>query len=231
MSRIRAWLQREREKLSGMSAGKAAEYIWEYYRLWIIIIVCALSLTVFTIVRMSTVPAEVSFFLVMTNTHADVGDGSDLWKGYVAYTGFDPHEGQIHFDAQNYFDFSKNQGDGNTYYSYFCGMVDAGVLDAAVMEKDNLIAVGRTGRLKDLDRGECAALKEKYGDRLIYAQPLNEEYSMDLVPIGIDISDSILVTKYGMYQEGCALGIGSESTRLAAVSQFLNYIMEEPQDD
>ena len=36
-----------------------------------------------------------------------------------------------------------------------------------------------------------------------------------------------MVTKYGMYPNGCALGIGAGSTRIEAVIQFLNYIMED----
>jgi hypothetical protein len=227
MNRIQRWYQEEKKKLNGMSKKEKAAYLWSYYKLWFLSILCILSLLVFTVVRMITVPSKVTFFLIMTNTHADVGDNSEFWKGYTDYTGYDPKEGQIHFDAQNYFDFAKNQGEGNQYYSYFCGMVDADTLDAVVMEKDNLTAVGETGRLKDLNREACAELKEKYGDRLIYATPLNTDYSTEPVPIGIDISDSILVTKYGMYPNGCALGIGAGSTRIEAVIQFLNYIMED----
>jgi hypothetical protein len=57
--------------------------------------------------------------------------------------------------------------------------------------------------------------------------PYDEEYGEDQVPVGIDISDSILMTKYNLYPDSCALGIGAYSEHLDAVEQFLDYIFEE----
>ena len=95
------------------------------------------------------------------------------------------------------------------------------------MEPEALTALGSTGRLLDLNRPDCATLRRKYADRLLYALPLNTEYSGTPVPIGIDISDSILVTKYHLYPDACALGIGAGTGRLSAAEAFLEYIYTE----
>jgi hypothetical protein len=42
--------------------------------------------------------------------------------------------------------------------------------------------------------------------------------------VGIDISDSILMTRYHLYADGCALGIGAQSSNIDAVEKFLEYI-------
>ena len=79
----------------------------------------------------------------------------------------------------------------------------------------------------DLDSEEYAAIKEKYGDRFLYCEPFDEEYSDEPVAIGIDISDSILMTKYNIYPDSCALGIGANSEHIEAVEAFLDYIFTE----
>ena len=79
----------------------------------------------------------------------------------------------------------------------------------------------------DLQDERCKSIYEKYKDRLIYTIPYDTEYSKDPVPVGIDISDSILMSKYHIYTEGCALGIGAQSSNIEAVQRFLEYIYEE----
>ena len=44
--------------------------------------------------------------------------------------------------------------------------------------------------------------------------------------MGIDVSDSILMTKYHLYSDGCALGIAVESGNIEQVERFLAFILE-----
>ena len=115
---------------------------------------------------------------------------------------------------------------GNKYYEVFVATVDSGVLDAVTMEPEDLSLLGESGRLMDLRDERCGAIYEKYKDRLIYSIPYDKEYSTEPVPVGIDISDSILISKYHIYTDGCALGIGAQSSNIEAVEKFLDYIYE-----
>jgi hypothetical protein len=67
---------------------------------------------------------------------------------------------------------------------------------------------------------------EMYGDRLIYAVPLDEEYSADSVPIGIDLTDSRLLTEYHIYGDSCAVGLSANCPHMDAVLMFLSFAME-----
>ena len=73
---------------------------------------------------------------------------------------------------------------------------------------------------------KAAALYEKYRDRLVYSIPYDTEYSTDPVPIGIDVSDSILMTKYHIYENSCVFSIGSYTRNLEACTEFLDWILE-----
>ena len=227
MNRLKAWFAAEKEKVLHLGPRAGVEYIWQYYKLWIVGIGFFLCFGTWMLVRILTTPTTVTYYMTLANTRADTGEGSRLWTAFVAYSGYDPRAGQIVLNSDSYFSYAEDQGRGNTYYNVFAGMVDAGILDAVTMGTEDLTALGQSGRLMDLSREECRALYEKYGDRLLYALPFDTEYSTEPVPIGIDVSGSRLVTDYHIYSGDCALGIGSQCTRLEAVERFLDFIFQE----
>lgn len=228
MNWLKSWFSQEKEKVRNIKTFRAkVEYIWQYYYLWIIGIVCAVSIISFVIYRYNTALKENWFFITFTNTYADVGNDSGLWDGYVEYTGYDTTVKNVEFNDISYFDYATDHAVGNEYYEVFVAHVDAGTLDAVTMEKESLVALGASGRLMDLNDERCASIMEKYGDRLVCCEPYDEEYELDLVPVGIDISDSILMTECNIYPDSCVLGIGAHAQHLDAVEQFLDYIFEE----
>ena len=194
--------------------------------LFIVGLVCLICFGAFVIHQARTALKDHWFYLTITNTRQDVGTNSDLWKGYVDYTGYDVTQKMVEFNDEIYFDYSKNRAAGNKYYEVFVATVDSGVLDAVTMEPEDLSLLGESGRLMDLRDERCGAIYEKYKDRLIYSIPYDKEYSTEPVPVGIDISDSILISKYHIYTDGCALGIGAQSSNIEAAEKFLDYIYE-----
>lgn len=225
--RHREWARTEKIKISEIpGTKKKAAYIWEYYKLWIIGIVCAVWFFSFAIHQYTTTLHDYWCYMIFANTYAEAGDGSELWNDYVEYAGFDLTEKEVEFNDESYFDYLKGVT-GNTYFESFVTYADSGILDGIVMGNGSLAALGKSGRLMDLDSEECASIKEKYGDRFIYSEPFDEEYGKDMVPVGIDISDSRLVTEYNIYPLDTALGIGALSTRVESVELFLDFIFEK----
>lgn len=227
MNWLKAYLQQEREKIRELSGGAKAAYIWEYYKLWIIGIGSFLILTIWLAFRILTNIPDNWMFLCIVDTRARMGTETEFWQGYVDYTGYDLKQKKVEFNSDNYFNYAQDYGRGNDYYDAFIAYIDSGRLDAAIMTVDSLTKFGESGRLLDLNREECKNLMEKYGDRILYAIPYDTEYSEDPVPIGIDISDSIVMTKYRAYEKDCAIGISAFSQNIEAVEKFMDYIYEE----
>ena len=227
MSRWKQFLASEKEKTKNLNAKQKISYIWDYYKVWITVIVCLVTTVSYVGVRAVTTLSDHWFYIGFIGTQADVSNDSELYKGYIDYTGYDLNEKLVEFDNRLYFDYAQNKGRGNRYFEVFCAYIDAGTLDACTMSKDALISFGESGRLLDLDNEKCSSIKEKYGDRFLYCQPIDEAYSTEAVAVGIDISDSILMTKYKMSDKDCALGISAYSENIDAVEKFLDYIFTE----
>ena len=212
------------KSLKGIS--KKVEYIWEYYWYWILAIGFAIVFSAYCIYAYNTAVTDYWFYITYANTTADIGDGSDLYNEFIEREGFDLSKKNVEFNNQAYFDYGVNET-GNSYFESFITYTDAGTLDSVTMTVDQLTLLGQSGRLLDLNSDQCKSIKEKYGDKFIYCEPYDEDYSDDLVPIGIDVSDSILMTEYKIYEDSCALGIGAASSNIDTVEEFLDFIFEE----
>lgn len=226
LKRLRGWWTEESRKMKALSREQRIAYIWEYYNLWIIGILSAVLLLSWSVWHYFTSNADNWFFACFANTHADLGDGSEFWRDFADYAGYDLDEKNLVFNAQCYCD-PAGKTSGNGYYQMLTAYLVSGDLDVLVMESDRLQVMGTTGRLMDLDDERVRKISEQYGDRLIYCEPSDEDYGKETVPIGIDLSDSILIEKNQAYTEDAALGINALASHIDQIEVFLAYIFEE----
>ncbi len=218
----------EKEKLKRLPFKEKLRYIWTYFWIPIVAIVLVLGFGTFLIVRIATNIPDNWLMVTFANTTAQAGTGSQLWEDFTDYAGYDLKEKKVEFNAESYFDYLKDQAKGNAYYNAFVTLSDVGELDAITMESASLAALGQSGRLFDLNNEKCAALKTKYANRFVYYTPTDENGTeLDPIPVGIDISDSLLVTKYHLYVDSCALGVGAHSENIKEVGDFLNFVLGE----
>ena len=115
---------------------------------------------------------------------------------------------------------------GNNYYNKLIALMDGGVLDLLIMEKEDLQAIGSTGRLLDLE-GEYFLLDQHWKDRLIYCENTASDYEKSLVPVAVDLTGSFLTEAEGPYPEGCAVSLSAFSSRPEELERFLIFFLEE----
>ena len=223
---MKKWLQQERDKLRGLTVPQKLRYIWDYYKLWIIGIAALLAFSGYAVTNYIHANRDNHIYVAFVNTMADLGEDSGFWKDYVAYSGVDVKEETVTFDTENYFYMTKGNVTGNHYYEKVVVLIDSKTADALVMETKNLVALGQSGRLIDLNNEKTKQLMERYADRLITTEVTDEDGTTREVPVGIDISDSRLVTRDQAYTE-CALGISETIDDTQAVEEFLAYLIGE----
>lgn len=228
MSRISEWYNEEKLKLEGMPVKSRLSYILEYYWLWIAGILLVLVFGIYLTVHI--IEGEPEYWIYVALPGAATEQTQQLSSDFAEYMNYDLSEKQEVFNNELYFDPTKATGTNNSYYQMFVTLVEAGTLDGLIMNEAQIQAIGASGRLKDLKREECEELYEKYKDRLVYCEPYDETYETDSngkVPVGIDISDSILVTEYKLYEDDCVIGIGAYSERIDEMGNFLSFILED----
>ena len=223
---IRKWFRREKEKIASLPAKQRIRYIWDYYWLWIIGIGFALIFGIWFVWRSATAIRENWISVVFPNAMTEVGNDSKLWKDYVEFSGFDTKEKNVLFEDRLYFDPTTASGMNNNYYQSFVAMIETGQADAVTMRRDEIEALGKSGYLIDLSSDPVKEIYDRYKDRLVYSIPYDTSYSTDPVPVGIDVSDSILMTEYHIYENSCVFSIGSNSRNIETCGQFLDWILD-----
>ena len=229
--RLSVWWDTERTKLRPLTARQRAEYIWMYYRLWIVGILCTVLLVSTGISGFAASRRENWLAVCFANTYAELGNGSAFWKDYAQYAGYDLEEGNLYFNAQIYVDPAR-QSYGNHYYNLLVSLMDSGTLDAVVMERDRLRTLGSSGRLMDLEDERMETLYRTYGNRLVWCSTDTETESISStgktkVAVGIDLRDSLLVGESRAYPENAALGINALAPHPEQVEVFLQYLFGE----
>ena len=221
------WLETEREKLHTMDRAKAAEYIWQYYKLWIISVVGAVCIGAYLLILSLSTPNENWLYVCFANVPPGsvLEEEGEVHQSYADYAGFDLREKNLVFDTNCYCNPSEKTY-GNNYYNKLIALMDGGVLDLLIMEKEDLQAIGSTGRLLDLE-GDHFQLDQHWKDRLIYCENTASDYEKSLVPVAVDLSGSLLTDAEGPYPEGCAVSLSAFSSRPEELERFLIFFLEE----
>ena len=223
MRSLPQWFRDEREKLRGYGPRDVLKYVWQYYKLWLVGIGAVVGFAAYALIIYFTTPGDIHFYGILSNTYARLGQGSKFYDGFVAAAGYDLKTGVVELDCANY---CKPSGrvTGNSYYEKLISMLDGGVDDIWIAEAEDVVALGATGRLMDLNSEAASAIREKYADRFVYCTPLRDDYSADPVAVGVDLSGCALVREYGAYPNGAVLGVNAATRRVDQAAVFLDYL-------
>lgn len=230
MKQRKKWFEGEREKIGTLPLKAKAEYIWNYYKIWII---AAAALLLFAVYIGRTVRGAIGdnwFYACFANTSADVGSDSAFCRDFADYAGYDLRQKNLVFNAQMYCRPSKGKYN-DVYYQNLVAFLDGGVLDVLIMEKPEIQTLGAGGRLLDLEDERVRAVYEKYKDRLVFCEPYRaEEYGKSRVAVGIDLAGSVLVGDHRAYPDGCVLAISSQAPHMDQIECFLAYLFGEAEE-
>lgn len=224
MNRLRRLYLSEKEKLKGYPLPKKLSYIAEYYWLHILLVTGGIAFAIYFVYHAFFTVKENWFYITFVNSMQDAGEDSELRRDFIDYAGYDLSEKNVLFNSACYFDAARKGGTNNSYYQSFIATIEAGALDAAVMERENFEAVAASGRFQDLSAEEASELFAPYEDLFVYILPYDETYSKSEVPAGIDLSESPLVKEYGLYEGSCVLGLSAYSQHPEEVIRFLEYL-------
>lgn len=221
---LREWYRQEKQKLEVLDTRQKAEYIWQYYKLWIIGILCGAYFLCFTLYTALFVPKENWLYLVLANVppQLQAEQSGSLRQSLTEFAGYDLKEKNLVLDTDCYC-FPSEEPYNNHYYDKLIALLDGGILDALVMEAGELEALGKTGRLLDL-QSPFYTVSEKWSDRLVYLDNTFSDYEKEQIPIAIDLTGSQLDF---LYPDGCAIALSAASQHPQELDMLLSFLFSE----
>lgn len=199
------------------------QYIWDYYKMWIIGAVVLVGLICYFASAFYHRPKDEILNVAFVNFYDDISKETEFYQDFLDFAeqnGALEVNGDITFDSNYFFDLSKASGAANTYYQKMIANLEAKTCDAVVCEYDNLLGIGESGRLLDLEDERVKGFCEPYRERMVTVEKDGRS-----VLIGIDISDSPVFDNVNGYANACYFAISSNAGHLDMVEEFLQYLL------
>jgi len=211
------WFQMEKEKMAPMTPKKKWEYIWNYYKWWIMGFVLLVGIVISGISDAQYQKRQVLVNGIFINTATNAEGYAYVKEDYWVYTGANPdtrveltEARSIRFDVEQPTELDVN----------------------LMMSVDTMIAA------RDLDYiiGDASAV-EFYGQReslLDLTTVFSEEQlsqwkvvSTDAGVIAIELAGSILQQQFGLYTEPSYIMILVNTTRREQCADFVQYLFRQ----
>lgn len=205
--------------------GKARiEYIWDYYKLPILVVICVIAFIIYTIVNFVTYKETALEIFMINTTNQNTEEIAASTDEFFQQEGLSGKDEEIFIDTSIF--FSEYMGDSTNYYSnrsltvkFAVGGGD--ILFAPDYVFNNYAGSGAMMPLTDVLTDDEL---EQYKDILVYT---TEEESGETYPCGVALTDNKWLLTHHFYPEGetLYLGIGYNSKSPDTARDFFHYIL------
>lgn len=207
-------------ELKELPPKKRVAYIWEYYKVWILIGLFAIYSIISGIYQYATAK-EPLFQMIMLNGSISL-DERIFAEDYLTDAGYsiDDYEIKVSTMTMHFNEFSYAD-DYNTMQS-FVARITSGDIDLISAPKDLFDPYGKEGYLMDLTKVFSEDELLKYKPYLVYT---TDDLTNTTYPCAFDFSQNEWVKKHAYYTDSCHYGIIYDCSNIEQVKQFLTYIL------
>lgn len=218
---IQTWLRQEREKLIPMSPKKKCEYVWTYYKWWIIGFVLLIAIVITAVQDHQYQKKELLLSGIFINTSTSAEGYSYVKDDYWTHCGADSGTRVELIEARS-IRFHVEQPTN----------MDINL----IMSVDTMIAAAEL----DYIIGDASALEfyDHQGSLLDLSTILTEEQlsGPDVVItqtgiVGIELTKTCLAQRFGLYTEPSYVMILANTPRPEQCADFIQYLLSESEKD
>lgn len=195
------------------------QYIWDYYRWPIILVIIAVGF-VGSIIHHYATYRDPLLNIIMINCQDPYGADDAGYDEFLAAYGYDAKENPISLLSSLHFsdgEYSLSYND----YQVLTTMIAAGNQDLFLGTGDVFLDYAEQGALLDLSTMLPANILEKYEDHLIYSTDAGES---EPYPCAIELTDNEWIQKNNYY-DTCYFGIFYQNQNPDACRQFAEFLL------
>ncbi|MBT9777174.1 hypothetical protein GPL15_11740 [Clostridium sp. MCC353] len=164
----------EREKLRNMTFKDKIWYIWEYYKFFIIGIVCTVGILISVGTTIYSNRFDTALYCVVINNRTtEAGNQDQVLEELKDYLNLSDVR-EIVYDTSMFISYGENTNElGYATMAKISALVASRELDIMIADKDSIDNYAKLGGMTDLEEALPADLYEKVKDRIYYTD--NEE--------------------------------------------------------
>lgn len=227
-----------KEKWQAMDKKKKAQYVWDYYK-WpilivIVILIVAVDMIYISITKKDPVMTVAMFNMVPENPNSTDSDFGEFLDTY----GYENFDGAVsNYNSFYIYEESENPELHDKYYfahgENLINMLYAQAIDV-VFGRGQYFEILADGKaFMDLRTLLSAETLEKFADSLVYCDPVppegyepeEGEEVFEPYPCAIMLKDNAWVKENGCYMTGCFIAVPMQSEVKQVTLDFLEYIL------
>lgn len=217
-------LQEEKVVFKDLSLKKKLEYIWDYHKWKIIITLVVVSVLGSAIPAMIENNKEVALYAAFINTQLTDTNDHPLMVDYVETKDIDVEGKRTILDCSMIINHKNPNQYSMTSSQKMMAMFGADTMDVVVQDIDTCKQYAALGGYRDLENVLSPELLEKYKDKLLYTDGLEDAGSH---AYGIDVSESPVLKEQGAYIIPAYFSICVNTTQEENAIAFLEYLLGE----
>lgn len=213
-------LMEKKTDFKALSGKAKVQYIWDYYRLRILVVVLVAAFVIYLIYHYATY-RDPLLNVIMINVNDSMSADAGGFDEFLEAGGYDLKNNPISLNAS--LNFPENQEYTMTYndYQVLTMMVAAGGQDLFFGTGEVFLDYAEAGALIDLRTVLSEETLAKYEDCLVYS---TEEGATDPYPCAVRLSDNEWIQKYNYY-DTCYFGIFYQSEKQDVSGEFAEFLL------
>ena len=235
-------MRQEQAPLRNLHGTKKIQYIWDYYKLLLVILGIFLYVIIYILYRHLTYKDTI-LYTALVNVYTSETLTEQLETSFLEVSDIDTSKNKLHLYSGLYLTNDEN----NAYHEYtyasrmkILASIDGELLDVVLMNKEAFDAFAQNGYLCDIDE----LISEENADFYDIIKPfivnniyIEEDNSFELIfdssiqysavteeyPMGLDMSQALLFKQAG-FEEPVYFGVIANSPRKDTAVAYLQYL-------
>lgn len=207
-----------------LSPKAKVQYIWDYYKLRILVIVLCAAAAI-SLIHHYVTYREPLLNVLMINTLSGNMTTADGFDEFLDACGYDKKESPVSLYGSLYLSEDQNAAVASYQdYEVLATMIAAGDNDIFFGTGDVFLTYAEQGAFQDLSGILSEETFEKYKDSMIYS---TDDGECEPYPCAIEITDNEWLKRSGYYDGSCYFGIFYRSENTEAASQFAEFLLSQ----
>ncbi len=216
--------QKETLTFKELTFKKKLEFIWDYYKWWIIGVVFVAVTLGYMIPSIIESNKEVVLYAAFMNSNIVDAGSTTIMDDFVEYSGIDIEGKKIVLDTNMYIERDRPTAFSNESTQKFFALLSTNTMDVVVLNTENFDFYVKQGTFSDLSTILSPEQMEKYKDLLVYASTENDSTQK---PYAINTTGSNVLKKDKAYLLDNYFTIPVNAEKQETAVQFLEYLMSE----
>lgn len=222
---LKEYIKQEISKLKELSFKKRIEYIWEYYKVWIIATFISLILIIGIITTIVGNSSKDSIlYAVFLNSQMVEEDQTILNKDFIKYAGFEDSGAHLTLDTSLTINRETNDMFSLNAHQKLITLLAAQSIDTIVSDEDNFLVLADGGGYISLDEVLSPEFMEEHQASFYYTKSNKDSQKR---PYGIYLNSSQPLKKDGFYLDNerpiFGIPLNTENTKTAVL--FLEFLL------